>query len=114
MDKVIVKEAKTHTVFMGADIEVMLGKDLYPVRGVVGSSWVVNVNGEERVVSTKEAPLGLKITPNLKLTDVSATIVGYKKERAYSFDNDPSVRLTRGLDQAASTNADLLANSNDA
>ena len=113
MDKVVVKETKTHTLFMGADIAVTVGKDLYPVRGVVGSSWVIDVNGEERFVPTKQAALSLRITPDLKMTDVAATIVGYKKERAYSFDDDPSVRLTRGLDQAASTNADLLAIANE-
>ena len=109
MDKVVVIEAKTHTLFMGADIAVNLDKDLYPVRGVIGSSWVIEINGQEKVVSAKQAPLNLKITPSLKLTDVSATITGYKKERAYTFNNDPSVRLTRGLTAAGSMNADLLA-----
>jgi hypothetical protein len=114
MDKVVVTEAKTHTLFMGADIAVNLDKDSYPVRGVVGSSWVIDINGEEKVVSARQAPLNLKITPSLKLTDVSATIVGYKKERAYSFENDPSVRLTRGLSQTAMTDAFLIGNANDA
>jgi hypothetical protein len=114
MDKVVVSEAKTHTLFMGADIAVNLDKDSYPVRGVIGSSWVVEINGEEKVISAKQAPLNLKITPSLKLTDVSATIAGYKKERAYTFENDPSVRLTRGLSNSAMTNADLIANANDA
>jgi hypothetical protein len=114
MDKVVVTEAKTHTLFMGADIAVNLDKDSYPVRGVIGSSWVIDINGEEKVVSAKQAPLNLKITPNLKLTEVSATIVGYKRGRAYSFDNDPSVRLTRGLDQVESMNADLIYTANTA
>jgi hypothetical protein len=107
MDKVVVSDLKTHTLFMGADIAVNLGNELYPVRGVVGSSWVIEVNGKEKIVPTRDAPLDLKITPNLKLTDVSATIADYKKERAYTFDNDPNVRMTRGLTQAAQTN--LLA-----
>jgi hypothetical protein len=114
MDKVVVAEAKTHTLFMGADIAVNLDKDIYPVRGVIGSSWVIDINGEEKVVSAKQAPLNLKITPSLKLTDVSATIAGYKKARAYSFDNDPSVRLTRGLTKTGMTNAYLIGNANDA
>jgi hypothetical protein len=109
MDKLVVAETKTHTLFMGADIAVNLGKDLYPVRGVVRSSWIIDVNGEEKVVSARQAPLNLKVTPSLKLTDVFATIVNYKKERAYSFKNDPSVRLSRGLTEAASMNADLMA-----
>jgi hypothetical protein len=114
MDKMVVDAAKTHTLFMGADIYVKLDKDLYPVRGVIGSAWVIDINGEDRVVSAKQAPMNLKITPNLKLTDVSATIAGYKKARAYSFDNDPSVVLTRGLSDSAMTNAFLIGNANDA
>jgi hypothetical protein len=112
MDKLVVNDTKTHTLFMGADIAVNLDKDSYPVKGVIGSSWVVEINGEEKVISAKQAPLNLKITPNLKLTDLSATIAGYKKERAYTFENDPSVRLTRGLSNSAMTNADLIANAN--
>src|SRR5580704_10420215 len=84
MGKLVVSAAKTHTLFMGADISVNLDKDLYPVRGVIGSSWVININGQEKIVSARQAPMDLKITPTLKLTDVSATIVGYKKVRAYS------------------------------
>ena len=114
MDKMVVDAAKTHTLFMGADISVNLDKDLYPVRGVIGSSWVIDINGEEKIVSTKQAPMNLKITPTLKLTDVSAKIAGYKKARAYSFNNDPSVILTRGLSDSAMTNAFLIGNANDA
>ena len=66
MDKLVVAETKTHTLFMGADIAVNLGKDLYPVRGVVRSSWIIDVNGEEKVVSARQAPLNLKVTPSLK------------------------------------------------
>jgi hypothetical protein len=114
LDKLVVSDAKTHTLFMGADIAVNLDKDSYPVKGVIGSSWVVEINGEERIISAKQAPLNLKITPNLKLTAVSATIVGYTKKQAYTFNNDPSVRLTRGLSNSAMTNADLIAGANNA
>jgi hypothetical protein len=109
LDTVVVDAAKTHTLFMGADISVNLDKDLYPVRDVAGTSWVVDINGKDKVVSAKKGPLNLKITPTLKLTEVAATIVGFKKEAAYSYDNDPSVLITRGLSAAASMNADLLA-----
>ncbi len=107
-------EPKTHTLFMGADFAVSLDKGLYPVRGVVGSSWVVEINGVEKVISAHRAPLTLKITPNLKLTERSATIADYKKERAYTLANDPSTRMTRGLNQAAMSNFDLMANAHDA
>jgi hypothetical protein len=100
---------KTHTLFMGADIDVKLDRDLYRVRDVVGSSWVVDVNGRSTEISAKHAPLNLKVTPMLKLTETSATISALVRAKAYSFDNDPSVMLTRGLNQSASANADLNA-----
>jgi hypothetical protein len=114
MENYVVDATKTHTLFMGADISVNLDKDLYVVRDVVGSSWVIDINGKDKVVSTREAPLNLKITPNLKLTEVSATISGFKREAAYSFDNDPSVIITKGLTKAGSTNAMLLGVAMDA
>jgi hypothetical protein len=108
MDELVVKETKTHTLFMGADISLNLDKDLYPVRDVVGSSWVIDINHQDKVVSAKEAPMNLKITPTLKLAEGSATILGFKREPAYTYDNDPSVRLTRGLDRASAMNTDLI------
>src|ERR1022692_4336967 len=92
---------KAYTRFMGANISVELAKNIYPVRDVNGSSWVIDMNGQEQVVSGKQGPINLKIVPVLKLTEVSATIAGFKREPAFSFANDPSVRLTRGLNQAA-------------
>ncbi len=101
--------AKTHTLFMGADIALNLDRDLYKVRDVFGSNWVIEINGREREISARQAPLNLKITPSLKLTEASATIVGFKRVKAYSYANDPSVLLTRGLSKSASMNSDLLA-----
>jgi hypothetical protein len=101
--------AKTHTLFMGADIAINLDRDLYRVQDVFGSNWVIEINGREKEISAKQAPLNLKITPTLKLTEGSATIVGFKRVQAYSYANDPSVRLTRGMSMAASTSADLGA-----
>jgi hypothetical protein len=101
--------AKTHTLFMGADIAINLDKDIYKVQDVFGSNWVIDINGQQREISAKQAPVNLKITPNLKLTEKSATIVGFKRVQAYSFENDPNVRLTRGMSQSASMNNDLLA-----
>jgi hypothetical protein len=103
------QSAKTHTLFMGADIALNLDRDLYKVKDVFGSNWVIEINGRDKEISAKEAPLNLKITPNLKLTEVSATIVGFKRVKAYSYANDPSVMLTRGLSKSASMNSDLLA-----
>jgi len=104
LDTVVVDAAKTHTLFMGADISINLDKDFYPVRDVAGTSWVVDINGKDKVVSAKKGPLNLKITPTLKLTEVGATIVGFKKEAAYSYRNDPSVLITQGLSRAMVAN----------
>ncbi len=96
--------SKTHTLFMGADISVGTGKELYPVKDVVGSSWVVEVAGKEKVISSKEGPLNIKITPSLKLTKVSATVGNMKSERGYTEANDPVELQSRALARAASVN----------
>jgi hypothetical protein len=114
MDEMVVEEPKTHTLFMGADISINLDRDLYPVRDVFGNNWIVDVNGQQRSISARQAPLNLKVTPSLKLTEVAATISGFRRAPAYTFDNDPSVRITRGLTHAASLNSDLLAVSENA
>jgi hypothetical protein len=105
---------KTHTLFMGADIAINLDKDIYNVKDVWGSNWVIDINGREKQISAREAPLNLKITPTLKLTEVSATVVGFKRVEAYSYANDPSVLLTKGLSSTASMNSDLLATAENA
>ncbi|HZZ20988.1 MAG TPA: hypothetical protein VFE25_16555 [Opitutaceae bacterium] len=105
---------KTHTLFMGADIDLNLDRDLYRVHDVVGSNWVVQISGRDHVVSSKSAPEHLKITPSLKLTEASVTIVGFVKAQAYSFENDPSVRLTRSLSHSAAMSSDLQSVGNDA
>lgn len=105
---------KTHTLFMGADISVGKDKDLFPVKDVVGSSWVVDANGRPMIVSAKEGPINIKITPSLKLTEISATVAGLKSERGYTADNDPTTRQTRGLARAADLNAGYQAAVNQA
>src|SRR5580658_5428942 len=72
------QSTKTHTLFMGADIAINLDRDLYRVQDVFGSNWVIQINGREKEISAKRAPLDLKITPSLKLTETSATIAGFK------------------------------------
>ena len=105
MESLVVKETKTHTLFMGADIAVALDNSLYPVKDVFGSSWVITFKGQQTVVSTKQGPVSLKVTPSLKLSAISATVTHLTHERAYSFNNDPMTRLTRSLNQTAATNA---------
>ena len=106
--------AKTHTLFMGADISVGKDKTLYPVKDVVGSSWVVDVNGQDQTISAKDGPLNIKVSPSLKLTEVAAAVDNLKSERGYSFDNDPLTRQTRALSRAASLNAGYQATVNQA
>ena len=101
--------AKTHTLFMGADISVGKGKDLYPVKDVVGSSWIVDVHGSDQSISTKEGPLNIRVLPSLKLTEASATVANMKSERGYTFENDPTTRQTRALAHAADLNAGYQA-----
>jgi hypothetical protein len=114
MDAVVVQETKTHTLFMGTDISLNLDRDLYPVRDVEGGSWVVEINHQQRVISAKSAPVNLKITPSLKLSEMSATIEGFSGVRGYTFDNDPSVRLTRGIASAEMSNFMLQGVASDA
>jgi hypothetical protein len=96
--------AKTYTLFTGADISVGQNGELHPVRDVSGGSWIIGVNGQQVIVSAANGPLSMKVTPSLKLTDVSATIANLTNDRAYTFQNDPSVRLTRSLSESATLN----------
>lgn len=99
--------AKTHTLFMGADVSLAVDKGVYPVRDVLGSSWVVEVDGRTRVIPSKERTTTIKITPSLKITGVSVNVANLKSVRGFTFGNDPSVRLTRSLTQTAVENADF-------
>ena len=105
---------KTYTLFMGENISVIQAGVLRPVRDVSGGSWVVGVNGQPVLVSSKDGPINMKMLPSLKLTDVSATISKLKSDRAYTFANDPSVKLTRSMNQAANLNAGAHAAANQA
>jgi hypothetical protein len=105
---------KEYTLFEGANISVNLADKIYPLRDVNGSSWVVVIDGQEKVISAAVTPVNLKIVPSLKLTEESATISGLKREPAYTFNNDPTVRMTRGLVSAASVSASYQAVANQA
>jgi hypothetical protein len=106
--------SKTHTLFMGADIGIALDKSVYGVTDVDGSDWVIVVGGRNHEVSAKAAPVNLRITLTLKLTESGVAITGFKRVQAYSFNNDPSVLLTRGLSHSSALNSDLVANSQNA
>ncbi|MEO6004475.1 MAG: hypothetical protein ABIZ04_23390 [Opitutus sp.] len=93
--------AKTYTLFEGNNIAVGQGKDVYPVRDVNGGSWVVMIDGKEVLVSGKSGPINMKVTPLQKLADVSVSFANLQTERAYTFNNDPTVRMTRSMGKAA-------------
>jgi hypothetical protein len=114
MEPLTVNAAKTHTLFMGADLAVSLGGDLYPVKDVVGASWVLSIGGQEKLVSTKDATTDVRITPNLKLAEGSASIVGFTRMKAYSFANDPSVIIIKRLTKSGMTTAMLEGVAQDA
>lgn len=95
------QSAKTYTLFEGENISVGQGGAVHAVRDVNGGSWVIVVDGQEQLVSAKNGPVSMKINPARKLTDVSADIEHLKGERAYTFANDPSVRMTRNMSNGA-------------
>jgi hypothetical protein len=97
--------AKPYTLFLGAEISVGQGKELYPVIDVSGGSWVVDISGKPVLVSAKSGPINMKVASSLRLAEIVATISNLKADRAYTFDNDPAVKLTRALDKAATLNA---------
>ncbi|HZZ18868.1 MAG TPA: hypothetical protein VFE25_05840 [Opitutaceae bacterium] len=94
-------EAKTYTLFEGENISVGQGGVVHPVRDVNGSSWVIVLGGEQQLVSGKNGPVAMKVTPAQKLTDVTAMIENLKSERGYTFANDPSVKLTQNVNNGA-------------
>lgn len=96
---------KPYTLFMGADIFVGQGGEAHPVRDVSGGSWVVQANGQSVLVSSKAGPISMKIVPSHKLTMFSASISKLQAETAYTFANDPAVKMTRALNQAADVSA---------
>jgi hypothetical protein len=93
--------SKTYTLFEGENISVGQGGEVHPVHDVNGGSWVIVLGGEQQLVSAKNGPIGMKVTPVQKLTDVTATITGLKSERGYTFANDPAVKLTQNVNNGA-------------
>ena len=100
---------KTYTLFEGDNITVSQGTEMYPVRDVNGGSWVIVVNGKEVLVSATSGPINMKVSPVQKLSDISVTLANSKAERAYTYQNDPAVRLTRSMSQGAVTSAGYQA-----
>jgi hypothetical protein len=62
---------------------------------------VIVLGGEQQLVSAKNGPISMKVTPAQKLTDVSASILNLKSERGYTYANDPAVKLTQNVNNGA-------------
>jgi hypothetical protein len=108
------KPPHLYTLFEGANVSVDQNNTLLPVRDIDGASWVVVSGGQEKVISGNGAPVSLKIVPMLKMTEQTAIVSGFKKEPAYTFANDPAVKLTRGLNEAGEVSASYQAAANQA
>ena len=96
-------QPKPLTLFMGSDISVGQGKKYYKVADVSGTSFVIEVGGEKTLVPMwGGGQHELKIAPTLKLPDVSATVTGFKCDRAYTPGRDPVMqRQIRSMEVSA-------------
>jgi hypothetical protein len=95
---------KPYNLFAGANVEVGRGSDLKPVIDISDGSWVVLVDGKTSTITPDFGPVAMKVTRVEKLTKSFAQITGLKGDKAYTFANDPSVRMTRNMNQSASVN----------
>jgi hypothetical protein len=90
-----VTESKTHTLFMGADLDLRVASDFCRVQDVSGDSFVVKAGGSERLVPMNNGLINLKVQQSLKLTEASATIADLKSDRVYTDANDPRKKFNR-------------------
>ena len=88
---------KTHTLFMGADIDIEQNRRFFRAQGMARNSFVISVGGRETLVPMDRGPVNMKVFQELKLTESSATVLDLKGERAYTPGNDPIRRMQRGL-----------------
>lgn len=82
-------EAKTHVLFMGADLAVQRGKNFHRVEDVEGSEFRIKIGQKEFFVPTRNRKTGLKVNHSLKLADTSVKIDGLYAGAAYTPANDP-------------------------
>jgi hypothetical protein len=94
-------EPKTHTLFMGADLDLQLNQDFFRVRDVSGSAFIVRAKGKDVSVPMNGGPVTLQVQQSLKLTEDSATIAKLKGVRAYTAANDPTKKFMRHQPGAA-------------
>jgi hypothetical protein len=100
-----VTEPKTHTLFMGADLDLQVAGDFCRVRDVSGDSFIVNAKGVEHSVPMDKGLVNLKVQQSLKLTEASAIIADLKSDRVYTDANDPRNKFAH--EQPGSTGSAL-------
>jgi hypothetical protein len=88
-------EPKLYVLFMGADIDVQVNDEIHRVKNVAGDAFVVAIKGEPVEVRAKRGPVRMKVTPQMKLTNKTATVKDLKFTRAYTPGHDPHVKWSR-------------------
>ncbi len=88
-------EPKTHTLFMGVDLDIQQKKEFFRVLDVSGGSFVIKVGDHNVDVPMDRGKTAMKVIRELKLTESSATIADLKGERAYTPENDPVKRFSK-------------------
>jgi len=103
---------KTYTLFEGDNISVGKDADVSPVVDVSGGAWVIRVNGTDTVLSGKSGPVNMRAVAAQKLTELSASVANFKATGAFTWANDPAVKLTRALANSAEVSAGASAAAN--
>jgi len=94
-----------YNLFEGTSLSVGQKGELHPVWDVEGGEWVVRIAGQPVMVTSKDGPVGMKMSQGLMLTETSATIAGLKADPAYTRANDPYLKFTQGMSKAAADTA---------
>jgi hypothetical protein len=82
--------AKTHVLFMGADLEVQREKKFYRVEDVVGSDLKIRIGRKEVLVPTRNRSTSLKVGHALKLAGASVKLDDLQAGPAYTTASDPT------------------------
>jgi hypothetical protein len=89
------KPARTHVLYLGANLDVKQEKKFYRVEDVIGSEFMIRINQKEVYVPTRQRTTGLKVIYDLKLTDASVQLDGMAAGPAYTPVNDPRLKFDR-------------------
>jgi len=87
--------AKTHVLFMGADLSVQRDKKYYRVENVVGSELMIRINRKEIFVPTRLRSTALKVDHDLKLAGTVVELAGLESGPGYTPGNDPRRKFDR-------------------